>query len=152
MDDASEKERKTPKWIKQFYQAIYDNWQHHAPCDHVNTKAEWCEDTKCWHIHAAPVWQEILGGEDDGKRVWAGFLFEFGNFSRVDGMWIQRQAFSSVCNECTPYPKTICKGRFKGHRFYFHLLLEPPAEMESVEVLDIIKQEVRPISVEEKKE
>lgn len=145
MEERKAEERKVPKWVKNFYQVIYNNWQHHAPCEHVSTKAEWDEDTKCWHIHAAPVWQEILGGEDDGKRVWAGFLFEFGDFSRVDGMWVQEQAFFSVCSECTPYPKTLTKGRFRGHRFYFHLLLEPPEEMDSVEVLDIINQEVRAI-------
>jgi len=136
-------EKKQPKWIELFYKKVYDHWEHHAPCEHVNMKAEWNQETKCWHIHTAPVWQEILGGEDDGKRVWAGFLFDFGDFGREEGMWIQEQAFMSVCSECTPNPKTVTKGKFRGHNFYMHLFLEPPEDSESVEVIDTIKQEIR---------
>lgn len=142
-DKKPKAERKMPKWMPLFYKTIHKHWQHHAPCEHINLMSEWSDETKCWHVNAAPVWQEILGGEDDGKRVWAGFLFDFGDFSRAEGVWVQEQAFMSVCSECTPYPKTMTKGKFRGHNFYLHLFLEPPQETEAVEVIDTIKKEIR---------
>lgn len=135
--------KQEPKWIERFYNTIYRHWQHHAPCEHINLRSEWNKETRCWHVNAAPVWQEILGGEDDGKKVWAGFLFDFGDFSRAEGVWVQEQAFFSVCEECTPHPKTLTKGKFQGHNFYLHLSLEPPTDSETAEVIDTIKQEIR---------
>lgn len=145
-DNENEKpdaEKPQPKWIQSFYKAIYACWQHHSPCENVNMRSEWSKETKCWHINAAPVWQEILGGEDDGKRVWAGFLFDFGDFSRAEGVWIQEQAFMSYCSECTDHPKTVTKGKYKGHNFYLHLYLEPPEGCDAAEVIDTLKKEIR---------
>lgn len=136
-------EKKFPKWIPIFYDTISKHWQHHAPCEHINLKAEWVKETKCWHIQAAPVFQEILGGEDDGKKVWAGFLFDMMDFSRDEGVWIQEQAYMSVCKECTSNPKIMSKGKFRGRNFYLHIFLEPPEGSDSVEVIDTIKKEIR---------
>jgi hypothetical protein len=143
MDEKPSKEKKIPNWISQLYECVYRHWNHHSPCKHINLKTDWSRDTKCWHITAAPVYQEILGGEKDGEKVWAGFLFDMGDFSRDEGVWIQEQAFMSLCSECTEIPKIMVKGKFRGHNFYLHLLLEPPKDSEIVEVIDTLKKEVR---------
>lgn len=141
-DETPDTERKMPKWISSFYKIIHKHWRHHSPCEHIMLMSKWDAETKCWHINAAPVWQEILGGEDDGKRVWSGFFFDFGDFSHEEGIWVQEQAFMSVCSECNQFPKTMTKGKYRGHTFYLHLCLEPQ-DTESVEVIDTIKKEIR---------
>lgn len=130
--------REVPKWIEGFYQVIEKYWEHHSPCEHVNMYSEWIAEGKSWHVYAAPVFQEILGGEDDGKQIWAGFLFDFGNFSRHEGIWIQEQAFLSACVSCNQIPKTMTIGKYKGHRFYLHILFEPPKETKAIEMIDAV--------------
>ena len=67
-----------PEWISRFIDGIHRRWQYHAPCSHVNVQASWDDEQKTWQVQAAPVFQEVLGGSDDGKKVWAGFSFEVG--------------------------------------------------------------------------
>lgn len=136
-------EKKAPKWINRLFDRIHKHWNYHAPCSHINMQAFWDDEYKAWQVKAAPVFQEVLGGPDDGKRVWAGFLFEMGEFSRTPGVWVQEQAVASFCNECTPYPKLMVKGKFEGHPFFLHIFLEPIAETDTVEIIDTLKQEIR---------
>jgi len=132
-----------PKWIARLIDCIHHHWHHHAPCSHVNVRAFWDEGEKAWRVSASPVFQEVLGGPDDGKKVWAGFLFEMGDFSWSPGVSIQEQVVASYCNECTPYPKVMAKGTFEGHPFLLHVYLEPIADTEIVEIIDTIKKEIR---------
>ncbi len=132
-----------PEWIARFTDCIHRHWQYHAPCSHVNLKALWDEQQTVWQVSAAPVFQEVLGGPYDGKKVWAGFVFEMGKFSRASGVSVQEQAVASYCNECTPYPKLTAKGTFEGHPFLLHLYLEPIADTETVEIIDTINKEIR---------
>ena len=135
-----------PKWTKRLFFLIHRHWQYHSPCEHINIKAYFDVENKLWQIHAAPVYQEVYGGDDDGKKVWAGFLFDMGNFSRETGVWIQEYAVSSYCNECTEHPKIMARGKFQGHQIYFHIFLEPIAETEAVELIDTINFQIRDIS------
>jgi hypothetical protein len=132
-----------PKWVARLIDLIHRHWQYHAPCNHVGVKAFWDEEYGEWRVNAAPVFQEVLGGEDDGKKVWAGFVFEMGGFSHSPGVWIQEQAVASYCNECTPFPKLMAKGKFEGHPFLLHVYLEPIADSDTVEVIDTITNEIR---------
>jgi hypothetical protein len=132
-----------PKWITRLIDRIHANWQYHAPCNHIDVQAFWDEEYGAWRVRAAPVFQEVLGGEDDGKKVWAGFVFEMGQFSRSPGVRVQEQAVASYCNECTPFPKLMAKGKFEGHPFLLHVYLEPIADSDTVEVIDTITKEIR---------
>lgn len=132
-----------PEWVERLFTCIQENWQHHVPCLHINMQAFWNAEHQAWQVKAAPVFQEVRGGESDGMKVWSGFLFDLGDFGRSPGVWIQEQAVASSCNHCTAYPKLLVKGRFEGHPFILHILLEPPADTEVVEVVDTLRQEVR---------
>jgi hypothetical protein len=132
-----------PKWVTRLTRLIEKHWQHHGPCKSINYKTYYDPDYQCWQIYAAPAYQEIYGSEDDGKQVWTGFIFEAGEFSRESGIWVQDFAVASQCSACTPYPKMMFKGKYRGHSVFVHILLEPDKNTPSVEVLDTIKQEVR---------
>jgi hypothetical protein len=143
MSDKSKRAHRQPKWVARLIDRIHRHWQYHAPCKHINVQALWDEAYRAWQVKAAPVFQEVLGGEDDGKRVWSGFVFEMGEFSRTPGVWIQEQAVASYCNECTPYPKLMAKGKFEGHPFLLHVYLEPIADTQTVEIIDTLENEIR---------
>jgi hypothetical protein len=134
-----------PKWVERLFGIIHNCWQYHAPCSHINMQAWWDDqlETPCWQIKAAPVYQEVYGGDEDGKRVWAGFIFDVMDFSRAPGVWVQEQAVASYCQECTAYPKMMLRGKFQGHLFFLHVYLEPIEETETIEIIDTIKQEIR---------
>lgn len=131
---------KIQKWIKSLFDVVHKNWQHHSPSKHINFKAEFSNETECWHIYAAPVLQEVFGGPDDGKQVWPGFIFDFGEFSRSEGVSVIEQAFMSVCSQCNEHPKNVVKGRFDGHNFYLHIYLEPSSDSDVVEIVDVTKE------------
>lgn len=137
------KNNKTPKWMFRFFDTIYKCWQYHQPCTRINMQSSWDEDTKIWHIKAAPVFQEVYGGNDDGKRVWAGFIFDMGMFSRAEGVFLKEFAFSSYCNGCSEHPKMMAYGKFEGRSISLQIFLEPVADTETVELLDTINQKIR---------
>jgi len=132
-----------PRWTEKLFALIHKHWQYHAPCVHINIQAFFDHDNKAWQVKAAPVYQEVYGGDDDGKKVWAGFVFDVGDFSRETGVWVQEYAISSYCQECTQHPKLIARGKFQGHQFFLHVFLEPVAETEAVEMIDTIQQQIR---------
>lgn len=135
--------KKLPRWTKRLFALIYKHWQYHAPCLHINLQAYFDYENKVWQIKAAPVYQEVYGGDDDGKKVWAGFIFDIGDFSKENGVWIQEFAAASYCQECTEHPKLMAQGKFQGHNFHLHIFLEPVAESEAVEMIDTLQQEIR---------
>lgn len=138
-------EKPLPKWINKFFAIIYRHWSHHGPCEHINLQAYFDEQKDIWQINAAPVYQEVYGGDEDGKQVWTGFIFDTSNFGRENGVWIQDTAIVSFCDQCNPNPKIIIQGKFRGHQFNLDINLEPVAETTSVEVIDTIQQKIREI-------
>lgn len=138
-----------PKWTDKLFVLIHKHWQYHSPCEHINIKIFFDEEKKLWQVHAAPVFQEVFGGDEDGKKVWAGFLFDIGGFSRETGVWTQEFAITSYCNECSDHPKMMLLGKFQGHQIYLNIFMEPIAETEVVEVIDTINCQIREISPKE---
>jgi hypothetical protein len=100
-------------------------------------------DRKEWLITVAPVFQEVLGGEDDGKKVWTGFIFHGDLFCKADGVYVKHFAASSLCNLCSRHPRLMFRGKYRGHKIYLQVFLEPPDDTEAVEIVDTIKSEVR---------
>jgi hypothetical protein len=139
----NDKEKLFPKWIEKLFALIHKHWLYHAPCIHINITA--CYDQKIWHVKAAPVYQEVYGGDDDGKKVWAGFGFDLGSFGKESGVWLKKQFVYSFCQECSEYPKLIVLGKFQGHPISLEVYLEPVVETEPVEFIDTIQHEIRNI-------
>jgi hypothetical protein len=42
------------------------------------------------------------------------------------------------------------KGKFRGHNVFVNIALEPDKDSEAIELLDVFKQEVRPMNAEGK--
>jgi hypothetical protein len=133
---------KPPKWYDSFINLVESCWDHHGPCRHLCSKVERDHETGRYHIVIAPVFQEVLGGEDDGKKVWTGFIFQSDKFYKADGVYIEHFAASSCCAECSPTPRLLFFGKYKGHPFFLQLLLEPPADGALVEVIDTINKKI----------
>jgi hypothetical protein len=146
--DKDKDSKPLPKWTEKFFFLIYQCWAYHAPCEHINIQAFFNQEEKHWEIKAAPVFQEIYGGDDDGKKIWAGFAFDLTAFSHCNGMWIMDQTILSRCSECSDYPELMIQGKFKGHRFVLQIFLEPVSD-EPVELVDTINHEIRDILIQE---
>lgn len=143
----NDKEKSLPKWTNRLFALIHKHWLYHAPSIHINIKASYSQKT--WLVKAAPVFQEVYGGDDDGKKVWAGFGFDIGSFSREPGVWLKKQVVSSFCQECSEYPKLIVHGKFQGHPISLEVYLEPATETEPIELIDTIQHEIRNITKKE---
>ena len=98
-------------------------------------------DSGEWLIVAAPVFQEVLGGEDDGKIVWTGFVFDTEKLMRA--MMVESISAASVCNECNPTPALVIRGRYRGHRITLKVLMEPVPGSPVVEIIDTLRCEIR---------
>ena len=133
----------TPKWVKRLGVVIEKYWKHHGPCQSLNFHIEYSEEYKTWNFSVAPVFQEVFGGEDDGKKVWTGFLFEAGKFTRATSIEVQDWAIASACEHCSPYPKLMMKAKYRGHRVLIQIVMEPPTDTDAIEVVDVVSHEIR---------
>lgn len=138
-----------PKWMTKLFDIIYNVWHYHGNCTHINFQHSKDNDNKIWMLKAAPVYQQIYGGEDDGKKGWIGFSFDIGEFGKVPGVKVLNQMIASYCDDCTPYPKHVLQGEFNGHLFMLLIMLEPDPNSPIVEIVDHIKKEIREATDEE---
>lgn len=132
-----------PHWLARFTRLVESSWAHHGPCRSVHVSCAFDTDSGEWLILAAPVFQEVLGGEDDGKTVWTGFVFHIEKLLRA--MAVESISAASVCNECNPTPALVVRGRYRGHQVCLKVLLEPIPGSAAVEVIDTIKFQVRDV-------
>lgn len=138
-------EPKIPKWGQKLFETVEHYWNHHGPCNHINFNLEYNSELKLWNAMFAPAFQEVFGGEDDGKTVWTGFLFEAGKFSRLTGVEIQDWAIASACKDpdCIAIPRVMIKGKYKGHKIILQIWQEPPKDTEPLEIVDVAAKEIR---------
>lgn len=133
-----------PRWVQRLFKLIEKHWRHHGPCMSIHFDARHTPENEAWEIEAAPAFQEVFGGEQDGQQVWTGFVFEAGEFSKETGLWLQDFAVASQCAACCPRPKVMLKGKYRGHNVFVTIRLEPEKGTEPAELLDTITKEVRP--------
>jgi hypothetical protein len=131
---------KRPPWFDRLALLIKRSWVHHGPCAGIQLSASFDNNSGEWLIVAAPVFQEVLGGEDDGKTVWTGFVFHAEMLMRA--MTVKTISAASVCNECNPTPSLVIRGRYRGHRLCLKVLLEPIPGSPVVELIDTLKHEI----------
>jgi hypothetical protein len=132
---------KRPPWFNRFTRLVKRAWVNHGPCENIRLSSAFDTDISEWLIVAAPVFQEVLGGEDDGKIVWTGFVFNTEKLLRA--MAVESISAGSVCNECSPTPTLVIRGRYRGHRVSLKVLLEPVPGSPVVEVIDTLRCEIR---------
>jgi hypothetical protein len=132
---------KRPPWFARFARLIERSWAHHGPCGNLHVSCAFDNDSGEWVIVAAPVFQEVLGGEDDGKTVWTGFVFQPDKLLRA--MAVESISTASVCQQCCPTPTVVIRGRYRGHRVHLKVLLEPVPGSSVIEIIDMLKHEIR---------
>lgn len=131
-----------------FHEAVRSHWNYHALSEQVCWKAE--QDEKgVWQCEITPVMQEILGGEDDGKRVWSGFDFHLSGFGHEPGVELLDYGAASRCDDDTPIPFLGIEGKYFGESFLLRVGLEPLPNSEAREIVDVVRQVVRPVTDEE---
>lgn len=135
-------DKKQPRWITRLIDLIHGHWNYHGPCDHINVQC-YHDQHHGWVVNVAPVYQEVYGGSDDGKKVWTGFVFDVGTFVRVRGLHVEDITVASYCNQCSPCPRLMIRGKFRGRPIFLNVWLEPIRETATVEVLDTIAGRVQ---------
>lgn len=128
--------------ITDFKQAVERNWMYHAP-SHVLVWQQYEANDGC-RIEVAPAFQEVVGGEQDGMKVWAGFRFDVSGFVAERGILVEGVLAASYCTQCSETPYIGIRGTFFGHPFDLKVHLEPFGG-EPVEIIDVLKNEVRDI-------
>ena len=134
---------KRPPWFARFTRLLERSWKHHGPCTNLHVSSAFDSDSGEWAILAAPVFQEVLGGEDDGKTVWTGFVFNTEKLLRA--MVVESISAASVCNQCNPTAAVVIRGRYRGDRITLKVLLEPVPGSPVVEIMDTLMHEIRSV-------
>lgn len=129
--------------ITDFKQAVERHWHHHAPCRHLLWRENGEGDS--FQVEVAPVYQEVVGGNQDGMTVWSGFRFDLSGFLAERGVLAEGVVAASYCVECSETPYVGIKGTYLGKPFGLRLHLEPIPGTPPVEVIDTIKMQVRDI-------
>lgn len=129
--------------ISDFMQAVERHWRYHAPCETLLWSVQRADDE--WQIEFAPAFQEVVGGDQDGAKLWAGFRYDISDLLAERGVQVESILASSYCIECSETPCIGIKGSYFGESFRLKLHLEPIPNSESVEIIDTIKEQVRDI-------
>lgn len=141
-------EQQRPPWFNRIYQAVEQNWQHHGPCSRISLTSDFDEERRLWRLFAAPVHQEVFGGEEDGRKVWTPFTFDFtdlvlcGLFA-VPGLVIERMTVASHNQSEYGCPVLVLKGSCDGEKLVLHVWLDPVPDSEAAEVIDTIHEVIR---------
>ena len=129
-----------------FQEAVRSHWNYHALSEQVCWKAE-LDEKGVWQCEITPVMQEIFAiGEDDGKRVWSGFEFHLSGFSHEPGVELLDCGAASRCDDDTPIPFLEIEGKYFGEPFVLRVGLEPLPNSEAKEIVDVVRQVVRPVT------
>jgi hypothetical protein len=130
--------------IAEFKQAVERHWRYHAPCETLLWNVQEADDG--WQIEVAPAFQEVVGGEQDGMKVWAGFRFDVSAFLAERGVLVETVLAASYCVECAETPHFLITGSYFGESFRLKLHLEPIPNSEPMEIIDMLKHRVRNIT------
>jgi len=129
--------------IESFRTAVISRWKYLSKGT-VSNWAFYKRDDNVWQIGAAPVFQEVYGGEDDGKRVWSAFQFDLGEFITEPELEIDECGAMSFEQATNTRPFIVFIGSYKRQPFVFQLNLEPIPDTPAFEILDTINDIVRP--------
>ena len=128
---------KRPFWFDHFKRLVEKGWEYRGACKNFHLQSALQVENGLWLFRAAPVFQEVYGGKDDGKTVWAGFEFHTDKLMR--GMKVYRISAASA----PPAPSVTIHAEYRSHMVRLTVLLEPPPGSPVVEIIDTLKNEVR---------
>lgn len=129
--------------ISDFKRVVERHWHYHALCRTLMWNA--IDGDGSWQIEVAPAFQEVVGGEQDGMKVWAGFQFDVSAFLAERGVRVVSVLAASYCVECAETPSILIKGSYFGDQFSLKLHLEPVPNTKPMEVIDVLKHQVQDI-------
>ena len=124
-----------------FKEIIRSHWLYHTPGEEVHWSSLQQEDGM-WLLEMSPVFQELAGGNNDGKKVWAEFEVDFNGLAHESSIAIQ---WCSVKSEGAASFVSL-NGEFFGEPFALRIHLKPMPDSEIREVVDVVGQEVRAIN------
>ncbi|HBJ33568.1 MAG TPA: hypothetical protein DDZ51_02170 [Planctomycetaceae bacterium] len=127
-----------------FETIIVRHWLYHRICRHRMWSATKLDDG-VMQISMAPVFQQILGGPEDGTLVWASFSMRLNELFAEPNLEVTEFGFRSYCEKNTPTPVIGIRGHYKLHPFTLTIHLEPLLETDPIEVVDTIKNQTRAI-------
>ncbi len=127
-----------------FSTIIERHWTYHTQCKHIRWQFQML-DSQTVKIEAAPAFQEVFGGQGDGKKVWVGYEFDLTELSQEPDLEITEIGYRTYCNDCTPVPFVGIRGSYRSKQFALMLYLEPIPDSEIKEIYDAINDEVRDI-------
>lgn len=135
--------------IESFRSAVVSRWTYLSK-GNISNWAIHKRDDGVWQIGAAPVFQEVYGGTDDGKRVWSAYEFDILAFLAEPDLIVRECGAMSFQESTNTRPFVGFVGSYKGQPFVFQLNLEPipGTETEPLEILDTIQDIVRPFNRE----
>ncbi len=123
--------------------AVKRCWRYRAMSEQLHWSSH-MQDDGVLEIDAAPVYQEVFGGENDGKVTWADFEFDTLGFSNeVDCTEIVALGESE---EHSLKSLVGIRGSLNGQRFLLRLHLSPIENTVIREIYDSINNTVRPKS------
>ncbi|HQX53627.1 MAG TPA: hypothetical protein PLY87_20970 [Planctomycetaceae bacterium] len=102
-------------------------------------------DSGVMQISMTPVFQQILGGPEDGTLVWASFSMRLNELFAEPHLEVTEFGFRSYCEKNTPTPIIGIRGNYKQHPFTLTIHLEPLLESDPIEVIDTIRNQTRVI-------
>lgn len=126
-----------------FQESVRANWNYHSPSEEIEWRCD-LQDDGTWGITVSPVYQQIWAGENDGKKVWAGFDFHAFGFTHEPGVEVLDFGAMSYCFDHNPMPFMGFKGRYFGQPFLLRIQLEPTVDSVIREVVDTVTKQVRP--------
>lgn len=138
-----------PKWIQRVLDICWENWQYRAPSGRLAVKVERNPKLKVWEIWTAPSVQELYGGAKDGEKFWPPFIFDVSSFTAHTDITVTSMAIGSTCTTDDNFamPQMMLRGKLqygkRSYKFFLRVLLEPDKGIETLEIIDTIKQEVR---------
>jgi hypothetical protein len=128
---------KRPFWFDHFKRLVEKCWDHHGPCKTFHLQSALQVENGLWLFRAAPVFQEIFGGKDDGKTVWTKFEFHTDKLTRA--LKVYRISTTSG----PPAPSVTIHAEYRSHMVQLTVHLQPPPGSPVVEIVDTLKHEVR---------
>jgi hypothetical protein len=133
-----------PVWITEIQKAIRKNWHPLGLTDALNWLIE--KDGQSWSIQMAPVYQEVVGGEQDGEVVWSPFVLDLGDLLQDLAPVFRVVGIAAACphKQYATAPMLLIDGRLDDTQVAIAIRLEPPTEASATEVLDVIRRKVYP--------
>ena len=119
------------------------HWQHHSMSLQIHWSATDADGVLT--CEAAPVYQEVVGGNGDGSKVWAGYEVDLTALAAEPTIEIERITAESLCVMCNETPGISVRGRIHDQPFVLRLHQEPLPNSEPKERLDTQTNQVIPI-------